>query len=552
LVTCQKEFAMTVRKPVLLVSALLVAGCASPDLTNTTPSTTARTPSGLYPIRAEVEPKGNRLAHVHAIINGIAWPMMPLSGDDYAVGYFAGACEMAIPYKFSVGYQRRNILGSGYSSTINTKEFPEAGGYLLSLTGVPPEDCPAAIGLRFAVDSPSDAVDVAPGDGACRTMNNECTLRAAIMEANASPGHDYISVPPNNYILTLSGAESTDAPNDAVNDLDITEGLTLVGDSFAQRNEDLTTVINGNRLDRIFDIYAPSEQYVNLAYLRLENGRPANSGGGAIWNRGNLRMDRLALLNNRIEHDFAFSCAASVSTRICNRGGGLLNEGQALLFRSTVAGNSTGNVSGRGGGISNLGNEALLFVRRSLVNGNEASFNGGLANYAGRVEVLNTTFADNTSTTSGTVPAEIGNYDGTVTARNSTFHNRSTLFGNGGSGTITLGNSLVYIDSFSSIGICSGSLSSAGFNVIGGPSDLVSYLPGCGYSHSPLDRADARLSLPGLEHNGGPTRTIALHPRRADSPFFDPIDFGGVLCPETDQRGFARHDGECDPGAFER
>ena len=38
----------------------------------------------------------------------------------------------------------------------------------------------------FVVDSIGDAVDVAPGNGACATSGNACTLRAAIQEANAT------------------------------------------------------------------------------------------------------------------------------------------------------------------------------------------------------------------------------------------------------------------------------------------------------------------------------------------------------------------------------
>lgn len=543
---------MTLRTPLLAVCTGLLASCATPELTNTTPSTMERTPSGLYSISAEVEPNGNRIAHVQAIINGAPWPMMPLADNNYAVGYFAGACEATVPYRYSVGYRRRNLIGSGYSSTVRTKEFPEAGGYVLELEGELPPSCEGAIGYSFDVDTTADAVDALPGDGLCRTTRNECSLRAAIMESNTSAGHDLIQVPAGLYELSLTGAEATDTPNAAVNDLDITGGLTLVGAVSADLNENLATVINGGAIDRIFDVYTPTTQFVNLTHLRLENGQAVNSGGGAIWNRGNLRADRLALLNNRISHDLAYSCATSVSMRICNRGGGLLNEGQALIQRSTIANNSTGNTSGRGGGISNLGTAARLYLRQSLLHGNNARFNGGLANYAGNVDIVNSTFKDNESTTSGVVANEIGNYDGTVTARNATFSNNSTLFGHNGSGGITLANSLVNVDTFSSVPVCSGTLDSAGFNVIAGPSDAADYLSGCGYSPNRLDRTDVRISLPGLNDNGGPTRTIALFTRGADSPFFSPIDFGGVLCPETDQRGFLRNDSNCDTGAYER
>ena len=48
--------------------------------------------------------------------------------------------------------------------------------------------------LAFTVNSTGDAEDVSQGDGVCETRTpGECTLRAAIMEANSSPGTDTIS-----------------------------------------------------------------------------------------------------------------------------------------------------------------------------------------------------------------------------------------------------------------------------------------------------------------------------------------------------------------------
>ncbi len=42
------------------------------------------------------------------------------------------------------------------------------------------------------VDATTDAADANPGDGECSTAANECTLRAAIQEANALHGDDVI------------------------------------------------------------------------------------------------------------------------------------------------------------------------------------------------------------------------------------------------------------------------------------------------------------------------------------------------------------------------
>ena len=47
--------------------------------------------------------------------------------------------------------------------------------------------------ITFTVNSATDAIDAAPGDGICDDGSGNCTLRAAITEANANVGfHDII------------------------------------------------------------------------------------------------------------------------------------------------------------------------------------------------------------------------------------------------------------------------------------------------------------------------------------------------------------------------
>ena len=50
-----------------------------------------------------------------------------------------------------------------------------------------------ARGATFTVNSPADTVDANPGDGVCADAGGNCTLRAAIEEANALVGTDTIA-----------------------------------------------------------------------------------------------------------------------------------------------------------------------------------------------------------------------------------------------------------------------------------------------------------------------------------------------------------------------
>lgn len=65
---------------------------------------------------------------------------------------------------------------------------------LLGLVSLP-ICAPAAWADTYAVNTTLDASDALPGDGVCATSGTDCTLRAAVQEANGHPGADTITVP---------------------------------------------------------------------------------------------------------------------------------------------------------------------------------------------------------------------------------------------------------------------------------------------------------------------------------------------------------------------
>src|SRR4030066_1574657 len=62
-----------------------------------------------------------------------------------------------------------------------------------------------ALAATFTVNSTEDAVDIIPGNGICADAFDDCTLRAAIQEANASAGADTIVLLAGTYVLDISG-----------------------------------------------------------------------------------------------------------------------------------------------------------------------------------------------------------------------------------------------------------------------------------------------------------------------------------------------------------
>ncbi|NNF62391.1 MAG: hypothetical protein HKN06_13825 [Gammaproteobacteria bacterium] len=181
---------------------------------------------------------------------------------------------------------------------------------------------PPPVDLVFNVDSTLDLLDAMPGDGICATAGGQCTLRAAVQESNAWGGTDTINVPPGTYLLTRAGA-SEDLAVDG--DLDITDEVTLQGTGTA------ATVIDGNQLDRIFEVRAPT---ATISGLTVDNGQ-VNAEGGGIRVHG---INSLTLTDATV----------SGSDVLSKKGGGIfVASGSLTLVNVTLS----GNLAKEGGGI---------------------------------------------------------------------------------------------------------------------------------------------------------------------------------------------------------
>lgn len=72
-------------------------------------------------------------------------------------------------------------------------------------------------GPAFVVNSSGDEPDIYPGDGICETVNNECTLRAAIREANVSDDESLITFENVTQINPTSDLPTLTASNTHIN-----------------------------------------------------------------------------------------------------------------------------------------------------------------------------------------------------------------------------------------------------------------------------------------------------------------------------------------------
>ena len=362
-----------------------------------------------------------------------------------------------------------------------------------------------AQGATFTVNSTADTVDINPGDGVCADGSGNCTLRAAIMEANALPGADTITLPAGTYTLTIPGVNED---FDATGDLDIASDLTITG---AGAN---MTTIDGGGIDRVLEIRPVNTTNVHISGLTVTGGKTLNSSpgggaGGGIKTQGTL----LTLTNVTVDHNEA------------DYGAGIEVDGPTTLNSSTVSNNSA---SYGPGGIDNYINGPLT-LNNSTVSGNSGGFGGAIggSNHGNTLILNNSTLSGNISPRGALyVPA------GTVIMKNTILADNGggsvTFQGAYPSALISLGNNL------STDNFCSPSYISLYGGVVSGGLDQPTDL-----NNTPALLAPLALNLPGT------TKTHALLP---GSPA---IDAGGDCLP-TDQRGVPRPQGAaCDIGAYE-
>ena len=239
-------------------------------------------------------------------------------------------------------------------------------GFAMALALALPGSADAA---TFTVNSTADAPDANPGDGVCDDGAGNCTLRAAIEEANALVGADTITFPAGSYALT--GGE-----------FDITDDLTITGAGPA------TTFVDGGLLARVFLI---SSVTVDISGVTIQNGAAGNLDGGGILNlRGSMTLTDVTVSSNsaaaaggiaNVQGSMTLT-NVTVSSNSAAIGGGIVNNlGVMTLTNVTVSGNSAATFAGAGTGGGGIFNVGAMELTNVTVSGNSTiGFGGGIVN----------------------------------------------------------------------------------------------------------------------------------------------------------------------------
>jgi CSLREA domain-containing protein len=384
---------------------------------------------------------------------------------------------------------------------------------------------PSATAATWTVTSTADMIDISPGNGVCGTSAGTavCTLRAAVMEANATTGPHVIELPAGDFVLTIAGVGNDDA---SAGDLDILQPTVIRG-----AGADATR-IDGDSAMRVFHVHSGG---LDLEDLTVQNGRADNmteSTGGGIRADAGLGLLRVRMRGN-----------------VAESGGAIHAQGTAVeIVDSVLTGNEAINPGfiAEGHAFAAYNTEAI--VLRSTIHGNALPIgsDGGDNIYVdvGSLDLVNSTVTGNEGT-----GVEIRDADG--------FISHSTIAGNhgaqlstfsfSGTDTVEIVASVLQRAPFGFTTCANQNHASLGYNI----SDDGT----CGLTATgDLENADALLGS--LQMNGGPTPTRLP---QSGSPAVNLVPPGSCLDEDGssldhDQRGLPRPapgTTNCDAGAVE-
>lgn len=381
----------------------------------------------------------------------------------------------------------------------------------------------------FNVNSTDDAVDATPGDGVCEISvgSGECTLRAAVMEANEATGPHEINLPSGDFLLSITGVTNDDA---SAGDLDVRSEITIRGVGAD------TTRVDGDDTIQVFHVFS----LLQLEDLTVQNGFAGSDAefgtffGGGVFSEfdSEVFLERVHMTGNRAVRGGAIYATGSLVVRE--------SQFQRNLVSEFVSGNRQGHAIAV--------DSADATIESSTIANNAPGLNDAFAALSvegGTLRMNNSTVANNESL-------------GVYTQNADLYLSHSTLAGNSDDqlgtfsfnddNTVEIRSSVIqHSGEFGTACSADEVQTSLGYNI---SSDESCNFTGAG----DLQNTDAQLVR--LQDNGGPTLTSGP---LAGSPALDLVppascvdDAGDTLT--VDQRGEPRPESgsaNCDAGSVE-
>jgi hypothetical protein len=242
----------------------------------------------------------------------------------------------------------------------------------------------------FFVNKTTDPVPTSPIANACNNVSNvdlssSCSLREAVLKANATAGTDTIQLAAGTYTLTR-GRIASPAYDAVTGTLNINDSVNLVGtvDGSGNPTSIITwgTLTSGLSVDMVMavneDISPVTNATASISNVIIENGvnhgTHGNDGDGGCmeYDTGSSGNANLTLTNVILQNCSTLQGggAGLVTFNFLNHN----NNGFATITNSTIQNNSAVDnpSSGPGGGIA-LSNDARMVMTNSKVLNNNAT-----------------------------------------------------------------------------------------------------------------------------------------------------------------------------------
>lgn len=279
----------------------------------------------------------------------------------------------------------------------------------------------------FDVNNETDVPDDNPGNGVCDpelAVPGVCTLRAAIMEANALAGNDVINLTAGQtYTLTRAGQDDT-----ALNgDLDIDGNLMIRFFASGVR-----PVVDANGLERAFEIHGGNVTMLGFDITGGNATIPGDSAGGGVaidFDAGNVLLSLMRFHGNtschggglyndgpqtRVTTSEFFDNVQDGDNCGTSTAAGIRNRGTLTVETSSIYENDGTGISSE---ITTVATDGILAVHNSTISqniGNGISTNNEQPAQDQTTELRNVTIAGNTG-----IGLRIGGVSTALTMRSS-------------------------------------------------------------------------------------------------------------------------------------
>ncbi len=242
-----------------------------------------------------------------------------------------------------------------------------------------------AVHATYVVDTSADTNPASPSAACAAGNSGTCSLRAAVLTADADAGNvDSVSIPSGTDI-TLSNGYGT---------IVLSNSMLIDGTG---------ATVNGGNGQEIFDENAASAS-VQIAGLEMTRGS-ASQGGAVSLAAGSLVLSGVDVTGNAASSDGGgvsqdggqlWVDSSTFSANVAGAGGGIyIAQGSAQIQNTTFGGSSAsaGNMAAVGAGVYNVGGDVI-------VNGCTFGFNtSGVNVYGHGVDIYNNSVMDLTNST---------------------------------------------------------------------------------------------------------------------------------------------------------